>query len=71
VSETYARREIAEMNGDERVAYLDPLADGVDDVRHELVHLLQRLEREERGVVVVPAELAHNEQRPPEQVPAL
>jgi hypothetical protein len=45
--------------------------DGVDDVGNEVVDLGQGPEREQRGVVVVPAELADDEQGPPEQVTAL
>jgi hypothetical protein len=50
---------------------LDAGGDGVDDVGDEGVRLRQGPEREQRRVVVVPAELAHHEQGPTEQVAAL
>lgn len=42
-----------------------------DDVRNDRMRLFHAAAREERGVVVVPAELADDEERPAEEVPAL
>jgi hypothetical protein len=60
-----------QLRGALRDQPLDAPPDGVDDVRDQGVHLRQRPRREERRAVVVAAERAHDEQRPPEKVPAL